>query len=213
MLTITNHILIIDDKTIPLPHLPKPATVRVWRVPTEYRENGLFVATIPAGDPEEVPACDLRQCEYIGEAQLDPHPDTMLAEAKAAKKRQIEAERDAACEQPVKALGRTWDADKRSQELLNGAIVLAQAGGPLPAVWRDYDNNDMPIADISDLLAIAGAIAQQVQQAYATSWARKAAVDAATTIDEVNAVQAGQSSIPTEEEWIAEMEAIAEQAP
>ena len=188
MLTITNYILVIDDKTIPLPHLPTPATVRAWRVPTEYHENGLFVATTPIGDPEEVPACDLRQCKYLGEAQLDPHPDAMLAEAKAAKKRQIGAERDAACEQPVTALGRTWDADKRSQELLNGVIALAQSGGPIPAVWRDRDNDDMPIAGLSDLLAIAGAIAQQVQQAYTTSWARKAAVDAATTIYEVNAV-------------------------
>ena len=125
MLTITNHILVIDDKTIPLPHLAKPATVRVWRVPTKYRENGIFVSVTPVGEPQGIPACDLRQCEYIGEAQLDPHPDAMLAEAKAAKKRQIETERDAACEQPVAALGRTWDADKRSQELLNGAIALA----------------------------------------------------------------------------------------
>ena len=187
MLTIKDYTLVIDGSQIQLPHLTKPATVRVWRVPTEYRENGLFVATTPIGDPEEVPACDLRQCTYLGEAQLDPHPDAMLAEAKAAKKRQIEAERDATCEQPVRALGLTWDADKRSQELLNGAIALAQAGGPIPAVWRDHDNNDMPIADISDLIAIAGAIAQQVQTAYAASWARKAAVDAASTIEEVEA--------------------------
>ena len=188
MLTITNHTLVIDDQSIALPHLTKPATVRAWRVPTEYRENGLFVAAAPIGEPQEIPACDLRQCEYLGEVALDPHPDAMLAEVKAAKKRQIEAERDAACEQPVTALGRTWDADKRSQELLNGAIALAQAGGPIPAVWRDHDNNDMSIANLSDLLAIAGAIAQQVQQAYAASWARKAAVDAATTIEGVNAV-------------------------
>lgn len=188
MLTIENHILTIDDQSIALPHLSKPATVRVWRVPTEYRENGIFVSVTPVGEPQEIPACDLRRCEYLGEVALDPHPDAMLAEAKAAKKRQIEAERDAACEQPVTALGRTWDADKRSQELLNGAIALAQAGGPLPSVWRDADNNDMPITDISQLLAIAGAIAAQTQAAYATSWARKVAVDAATTIDEVNAV-------------------------
>ena len=187
MLTIADHAITLDDQIIPLPHLAKPATVRAWRVPTEYRASGLFVAATPIGEPQEIPACDLRQCDYLGEAALDPHPDALLAEAKAAKKRQIEAERDAACWQPVTALGRTWDADKRSQELLASAITLAQAGGPLPAVWRDHDNNDMPVTDIADLLAIAGAIIQQVQTAYATSWARKAAVDAATTIEEVNA--------------------------
>lgn len=188
MLTITNHTLVIDDQAIPLPHLTKPATVRVWRVPTEYRENGIFVSVTPIGEPLEIPACDLRQCEYLGEAQLDPHPDALLSEAKTAKKRQIEAERDAACEQPVTVLGRTWDADKRSQELLNGAIALAQAGGSLPTVWRDHDNNDMPVTSLAELLAIAGAITAQTQAAYARSWARKAAVDAATTIEEVNAV-------------------------
>lgn len=188
MLTIENHILVIDDQSIALPHLTKPATVRAWRVPTEYRENGLFVAVTPVGEPQEIPACDLRQCEYLGEVALDLHPDALLAEAKIAKKRQIEAERDAACEQPVTALGRTWDADKRSQELLGQAITLAQAGAPLPPVWRDRDNSDMPVTSIADLLAISGAIAAQVQAAYATSWARKTSVDAATTIDEVNAI-------------------------
>ena len=187
MLTIENHTLTIDDQSIAIPHLTKPATVRAWRVPTEYRENGIFVSVTPVGEPQGIPACDLRQCKYIGEAQLDPHPDAMLAEAKVAKKRQIEAERDATCEQPVTALGRTWDADKRSQELLASAITLAQAGAPLPTVWRDHGNDNMPVTSIADLLAISGAIAAQVRQAYTTSWARKAAVDAATTLDEVNA--------------------------
>ena len=116
-----------------------------------------------------------------------PTPEELLQQAKTAKKRQIETDRDDACYQPVTALGHTWDADKRSQDLLGQAIALAQAGLPLPAVWRDRDNNDMPVTSINDLLAIAGAIAQQVQTAYATSWARKAAVDSATTIDEVDA--------------------------
>ena len=72
--------------------------------------------------------------------------------------------------------------------MLAAAITLAQAGGPLPAVWRDAENNNMPVTSLADLLAIAGAIAQQTQAAYARSWQRKAAVDAATTIEEVNAV-------------------------
>ena len=134
-----------------------------------------------------MPACSLADCEYLGSARLDPHPQALLAAAKARKKARIEAERDAQCEQPVQALGRTWDADKRSQELLASAITIAQAGGPLPSVWRDHDNDNMPVTSIADLLAIAGAIAAQTQAAYAQSWARKAAVDAAQTIDDVEA--------------------------
>jgi hypothetical protein len=110
-----------------------------------------------------------------------------LAAAKAQKKARIESERDAQCEKPVQALGRTWNADKRSQELLASAITIAQAGGPLPVVWRDYDNDNMQVTSIDDLLAIAVAIAAQTQTAYTKSWARKEAVDAAQTLDEVEA--------------------------
>ncbi len=89
---------------------------------------------------------------------------------------EIERARDAACTAPVTAHGRTWQADQRSQALLGQAITLASAGLPLPAVWRDADNRDMPITSLGDLLAIAGAIAAQVQAAYAASWEAKAAL-------------------------------------
>lgn len=82
MLTIENHLLLIDDQSIPLPHLAKPATVKVWRVPAEYRADGLFVSVTPVGEPEEVPACDMRLCEYLGEARLEPHPAAQLEDVK-----------------------------------------------------------------------------------------------------------------------------------
>jgi len=187
MLTIENHTLILDGVQHPLPQLAKPATVEVWRVPTEYRSSGVFIAVVPIGEPQDVPACNLADCEYLGSERLDPHPQALLAAAKTEKKARIEVERDAKCEQPVKALERTWDADKRSQELLASAITIAQAGGPLPPEWRDHDNDNMPVTSIADLLAIAGAIATQTQTAYAQSWVRKEAVDAAQTLDEVDA--------------------------
>lgn len=89
MLTIENHILTIDDQIINLPHLPKPATVKVWRVPTEYRANGLFVAVTPSGEPEEIPACDLPLCEFVGEAQLPAHEGAQLAAAKDERIREV----------------------------------------------------------------------------------------------------------------------------
>ena len=89
---------------------------------------------------------------------------------------QIERERDASCVANVIANGRTWQADQRSQALLGQAITLAGAGLPLPTVWRDADNQDIPVASLADLLAIAGAIADHVQAAYSASWAAKASL-------------------------------------
>lgn len=107
---------------------------------------------------------------------------------KEAKKAEIEHWRDAACYADVTALGRAWQADARSQDLLNKAISLAGLGLPLPAIWRDADNDDMAVAGIMDLLQIAGAMASQTQTAYGISWTLKAQVDAATTTEEINAV-------------------------
>lgn len=179
---------VTDGQTsIPVPQLPVQAVLRVWRVPVDYRADGYFVIAQPTGEPEELPACDLIRCEKLLEEQIEPHPQAALVALKDAKKLRINAERDAQCTADVVVFGRRWQADKRSQELLIQAISLAQAGLPLPPVWRDADNHDMPVTALSDLLAIAGAIAQQVQTAYVQAWTRKAAVDVATTAEEVEA--------------------------
>lgn len=111
-----------------------------------------------------------------------------LQEVKSAKLAQIIKDRDTQRYANVSAWGRNWQADQTSQDLLNGAINLAGHGVPLPAVWRDADNADMLISNLTDLLVIAGVMVAQTQQAYSTSWQRKKAVEIATTVEEVEAV-------------------------
>lgn len=112
----------------------------------------------------------------------------LLAAAIPKKIAEIELARDAACLVNVAAHLRQWQADKRSQELLAQAITLASAGLPLPTVWRDADNSNMPITTLGDLLQIAGAIALQTQSAYAQSWLKKSQITAAATIAELEAI-------------------------
>ena len=118
---------------------------------------------------------------------LHPPPDP-IADAKTAKRSEIDADRAAQCVADVTAIGHQWQADNPSQALLTKAITMALAGLPLPAVWRSRDNYDMAVDTIGDLLAIAGAMAAQTQTAYATSWARKAMLAAAETIEDIDAV-------------------------
>lgn len=119
---------------------------------------------------------------------FSPPPPPSLESIKAAKLKRITADRDAACFADVQAFGRPWQADSRSQQMLASAILLAQAGVYTPTVWRDANNADMAIINVGQLVAIAGAMAAQTQAAYAASWARKAALEAATTIEEVESV-------------------------
>lgn len=118
------------------------------------------------------------------ELQELKNPKT-LEQVKTEKIQEIEDKRNFQCVQNVTALNRTWQADGKSQSLLGHVITLAQAGLPLPLVWRDADNNNMSISALSDLLAIAGAIAVQTQNAYSNSWALKQEVTNATTIQEM----------------------------
>lgn len=111
------------------------------------------------------------------------------AVAAAAKRLEIERGRDAACIADVVVNGHTWQADARSQFLLSNAIRRAHAGRPLPPVWRDAANVDVPIAAVADLEAIEDAIAANTQAAYSASWQLKAQVDTLEKSDDSDGIQ------------------------
>lgn len=114
-------------------------------------------------------------------------PSKPLTTLKREKHVTIERERDAACYADITVNGHAWQADPRSQSLMATAVLLAQAGVYTPSVWRTADNVDVPVT-LQALVLIAGSIAAQTQAAYAASWARKQALEAATTAEEVAAV-------------------------
>lgn len=119
--------------------------------------------------------------------ELTPCIDALTI-ARSRKIAEIEAARDAACFADVTAHAKQWQADSRSQELLWKSITLAQAGLPLPPVWRAADNSNMPIASLADLLAIVGEIALQAQAAYERSWLLKGQAAAATDVQQVELI-------------------------
>lgn len=151
--------------------------------------GGPFPFTSSAADLEPH-AVTLRAALLAGSyGPIAPYmPD--FARLAAEKKTAITRARDVACATNVTALGHTWQADTRSYTLLVQAITLAHAGLPLPPVWRTADNVDVPIVSLADLLAIAGAVATQVQAAYSKSWMLKGKVDVAVSANDVAAISA-----------------------
>ena len=150
MLTIEDHMLVIGDEIIDMPRLARPAVVRAWRVPTEYRENGLFVSVSPDGQPEEVPACDMSLCELIGEARLDAHPDAQLDAAKAEKISEIKR----AAAQAIDAMAwRIERAQERDRLGLPGetmeAVMLERE-----AIRRASNRCEAQIAAAQDIAAV-----------------------------------------------------------
>ena len=108
-----------------------------------------------------------------------------IEKVKKSKLIEITTKRDLDTSTEVIAFSRPWQSDIKSRELLCQAITLANNGAPLPPVWRDANNEDMPITSVTELVDIASAIAAQVYTAYATSWERKALLKTASTVAEI----------------------------
>lgn len=96
MLVVENHRLSVDGITLELPHLPVSATLKVWRVPTEYRDSGIFFSLTPDGGVEEYPACAGH--EFIGETRVEAHPEAALESEKQRNIADIKATAAAAIE-------------------------------------------------------------------------------------------------------------------
>lgn len=77
----------------------------------------------------------------------------------------------------IKLKNRNWKADKESQELLLHAIILSQAGAPIPTTWPDATGEEVPINSINDLLDISKAILQRTHAITKKATSLKALVN------------------------------------
>jgi hypothetical protein len=131
--------------------------------------------------------CKAREWQYVLGACVPPTAPS-LADLKASKLLRIKADRAKAAVADVTANGKTWQAGQIDQWLLSNAIARAKRGKNLPDVWRTKGDENVAINNVKQLEDIEDAIVAQVEAAYATSWAREAALKAAQTAEEVDAV-------------------------
>lgn len=82
---VENGVLIIGGQSIDLPLTHADARIRVWSVPSDYRENGLFVSVMLPGQPDEIPACSLVDTVYLGELIYPAAESSKLDAAKTAR--------------------------------------------------------------------------------------------------------------------------------
>ncbi len=114
-----------------------------------------------------------------------------LAEVKATKLAQLEQARDAAERANVMVGGKVYTASESFQAVVSRAINQAGRGKPITgaaAAWRTVDAQ--PVVMTAALLGlIEDAITAQGAAAWTRFWQRYDAVQAATTVDQVNAVE------------------------
>lgn len=160
MLKIENQTLTVtrgaDVAAIALQETAVDAVARVWSVPTDYRDNGLFVAIVAPGQPEEIPACDPAAAQLLGEVAYPASQALQRSGAQAAAHARIEVWRDAQERAPLvfEHAGHDWDGGLATRQRLQPVIALDAL--PDGFFWTDANNNDVPVS-LDDLRALNAA--------------------------------------------------------
>jgi hypothetical protein len=100
----------------------------------------------------------------------------------------IKVERERRNALPITYEGALFDADEKGQRNLTAWMVNIASGIPVPPgfVWRDYDNVDHP-ADAAFIVGLGNSVVLRGTLLYQTAWAKKAEVEAITSLAEVEA--------------------------
>ncbi len=123
-----------------------------------------------------------------------PVPDLgpTLAEAKATQRAMINAQRFAANRGTFEHAGKQIACDDLSRSDIDGVAQAVALTGALPAgfpgAWKCADNTYLPIATADAFKAMHASMVAAGTANFMRSEARKAAIDAAATVEDVQAV-------------------------
>ena len=109
-----------------------------------------------------------------------------LEDVKAAKKQEIAAARYAAEIAGVTVGGVVVRTDRESQALITGAALKATQDAEYVCTWKS--ESGFVTLDAATVLAVADAVRTHVQTCFDTEYAKCVQIDAAQTVEDVEAV-------------------------
>jgi hypothetical protein len=122
-----------------------------------------------------------------GFVPTEPLPQELVARAKVVKKQEIAAWRYRIEVSGISVNGARILTDRESQAQLTGALMSLQAGLLQSINWKDA-NGAFVALTLMEVQAIATAVAQHVQSSFDAEKDYCAQVDAAATVEEVQAI-------------------------
>lgn len=159
-MNIENGTLTVNGQRIALPDIQADATVCVWSVPLDYRDNGLFVAVNLPGQPQEIPACSLADTQYLGKLDYPAAEAHKVAAAKAAQRVLI----NAACELALSELTSTYppgELQSWPQQVQEAAALQLTPPGATPLLAAIAEARGLAVGELA-------ARVQEKAQGYAT---------------------------------------------
>jgi hypothetical protein len=177
----------VDDGEIErsLPELAVPATVKAWSVPTDYRDDGVFVAVTAPGDPEEIPACNPSDAVLIGVLTLEPSDAALFAAAKAARLAGI----NASCDAAVAALAAAYperEIQSWPQQVKEAEALAADPQAAAPLLTAIAEARSLPVPELAArVLAKMAAYAAASGALIGRRQAAEDLIDAAETPEDI----------------------------
>lgn len=176
------------EKTVPLATIAADAKVKAWIVPADYRADRLFVAVTVKGEAEEIPACDLAACEFLGELELDAGIEAKLEAVKAAKRLEI----NEACNTAVAALAASYperEIQSWPQQVKEAEALAADPQAPAPLLTAIADARGLPVAELaSRVLGKMNAYAAASGSLIGRRQAAEDLIDLAATAEDVASI-------------------------
>lgn len=176
------------EKTVPLPTVVANAKVKAWEVPADYRSDGLFIAVTVKGEPEEIPACDLAACEFLGELELDASDDAKLEAVKAVKRKEI----NGACDVAVSALAASYperEVLSWPQQVKEAEALAADPQASAPLLAAIAEARSLPLAELaSRVLAKMASYAAASGSIIGRRQATEDLIDAAVSLEDVSSI-------------------------
>ena len=134
---------------------------------------------LPSGSPVSI--------GYTWDGSNFAPPPLPFSEVQSAQLALMDTSYNAANTQPIPYMGTTFQADKDSQDLI--ASVITACGGSLPDGFVWYDSNNLPQPmSFAQLQGLAATILMRGQPLFYQKQARKAAIRAATSAQQVEAI-------------------------
>lgn len=189
---IKNGYLVVEvdgaERTVPLPTVMADAKVKAWAVPTDYRADGLFVSVTVRGTPEEIPACDLAACKYLGEIDLPADDDAKLEAAKAAKRAEINEAFNAAVASLVASYPE-YEIKSWSQQVKEAEALLADPDASVPLLAAIAKARSLPVNELaSRVMNKMHAYARASGELIGRRHAAENLIDRAKTLEEVASI-------------------------
>lgn len=187
-MNIENGTLTVNGRPVMLPPVQSDARVRVWSVPLEYRETGLFVAVILSGQPDEIPACSLADTEYLGELAYPAADSHKLEAAKAAKL----VELNAGCERALSSLTGSYppgELQSWPQQVKEAADLAADPQAETPLLSAIATARGLTVVELVERVRLkAEAYAQLSGSAIGRRQALEDLLELAETVEQVEAI-------------------------